>query len=96
LSSKPTSFFVKKFEEINPTTVIVKIVTRKPIPGISNLKMLSILLNIAKTTYMVAASGTRSKSPSKKYLVSFVIQSSFGLQLTVNNEQLSTKKNFLD
>jgi phenylalanyl-tRNA synthetase beta subunit len=47
ISSGRRNEYFKKFDEINPTMVIVSMVTRKPIPGVLNLKMLSILLKIA-------------------------------------------------
>ena len=37
----------KKFDEMNPTTVMVNSVTRNPMPGTENLNMLSILVKTA-------------------------------------------------
>jgi hypothetical protein len=70
---------VIKLEAINPTTSTRAIVIKKPKPGILKLKTPSIVMNIKYKKYIVAAAGRITIRPSKKYLVSFFMVTSFFL-----------------
>ena len=65
-STMRTAHLVRKFEARNPIKVIAAIVNANPMPGIGNLKRLSILVKTAYSTYTVSTTGTRKASPLKK------------------------------